>query len=139
MNVLIDTSVWSLALRRKREDLSPRENAIVRELTELIREGRVCIVGLIRQELLSGIRFPDQFEKIRSLLREFPDEQIMTSDHESAALHSNACRGQGVSPSLVGLLICQVGASRGWPIFTTDPDFQQYAKIIPIQLYNVRA
>ena len=138
MNVLVDTSVWSLALRRKREHLSASESAVAGELTELIREGRACILGLIRQELLSGIRFPEQFEKIRTLLREFPDERITTRDHEATAMQSNACRSRGVSPSVVDILICQVAVSRGWPIFTSDPDFQRYAKIIPIQLHTVR-
>ena len=55
MNVLVDTSVWSLALRRKRETLGDNERVLVRELSELIREGRAKVVGLVRQELLSGI------------------------------------------------------------------------------------
>jgi len=52
VNVLVDTSVWSLALRRK----ARRDHAMVDELAELIREGRVMMMGPIRQELLSGIK-----------------------------------------------------------------------------------
>ncbi len=51
--VLVDTSVWSLALRRKPEHLSPREQLLVAEWSELVREGRVQMIGPIRQELLS--------------------------------------------------------------------------------------
>src|SRR5208337_3484022 len=54
MNVLIDTSVWSLAFRRSRAS-SRREAQMVEELTELIQEGRALLFGPIRQELLSGI------------------------------------------------------------------------------------
>ncbi len=55
MNVLIDTSVWSLAFRRARGS-SRADAQIVAELTELIQEGRVLLMGPIRQELLSGAR-----------------------------------------------------------------------------------
>ena len=56
MNALVDTSVWSLALRRQHKDLTAAERAVVDELTNLTRESRTRIIGLIRQELLSGIR-----------------------------------------------------------------------------------
>jgi len=56
MNVLVDTSVWSLALRRKNESLTTNERFLVTELSELIREGRARVIGLVRQELLSGIK-----------------------------------------------------------------------------------
>ena len=72
MNVLVDTSVWSLALRRKPEDLGSAEKAIVAELRELIREGRARSFGLVRQELLSGIKTGEQFDKLKNVLRSFP-------------------------------------------------------------------
>ena len=49
MNVLVDTSVWSLALRRKPRELSAAEQPVVEELADLTREGRARIIGLIRQ------------------------------------------------------------------------------------------
>lgn len=66
MNVLIDTAVWSLALRRKNEDLNANEGLLVSELSELIREGRARLIGLVRQELLSGIRATEQYEILRN-------------------------------------------------------------------------
>jgi predicted nucleic acid-binding protein len=138
MNVLVDTSVWSLALRRKREDLNAGEKALVAELNELIREGRVRMLGIIRQELLSGIQNADQYEKLRRNLRAYPDEAIETTDYESAVQGSNECRSKGVAVSGVDVLICAATIRRGWPIFTTDPDFQRYARILPIQLHTPR-
>ena len=123
MQVLVDTSVWSLALRRRAQDLSLTENRIATELTELLQEGRCELVGAIRQELLSGIRSQEQFEKLRQRLRAFPDEPITTEDHEEAAAASNQCRAAGVSGSLVDFLLYAVSSRRGWCIFTTDPDF----------------
>jgi predicted nucleic acid-binding protein len=138
VNALVDTSVWSLALRRKNEDLNAVEKATVVELTELVREGRARIIGLVRQELLSGIRNPAQYEKIRASLRTFRDEMIDTSDHEAAAKANNDCRAQGVVVTTVDVLLCAIASSRGWSIFTTDFDFKNYANILPIKLHVVR-
>jgi predicted nucleic acid-binding protein len=138
MNVLVDTSLWSLALRRKAQDLSTREMSLVNELGELIREGRTRILGLIRQELLSGIKTSEQYEKLRVTLRAFEDESVDTSDYEAAAKASNQCRSKGVAVSLVDALICAVGSERNWPIFTTDPDFGNYANVLPIKLHSPR-
>ena len=139
MNVLVDTSVWSLALRRKRQDLSAAELSVVEELADLTREGRVRTLGLIRQELLSGIKTAAQYEKLRVALRAFPDEGIETSDYEAAARASNECRSRGVTAPVVHALICHVAFSRQWGIFTTDPDFKAYAKVLPIKLHAPRA
>ena len=65
MMVLVDTPVWSLALRRKREDLNPQEQHLTQALAELIREGRAQLPGMVRMELLSGIREPERFRKLR--------------------------------------------------------------------------
>ena len=138
MNVLVDTSVWSLALRRKAEDLNTTEKAIVAELKELIGEGRARMIGLVRQELLSGIKTSEQFEKLKTILRSFPDEQIHTADHEIAAKASNSCRSRGIAVSVVDVLVCAIAVSREWPIFTTDPDFHKYALAVPIKLYALR-
>ena len=58
MNTLIDTSVWSVALRRKPHDLSALEQSVVAELTGVIQAGRGRIIGPVRKELLSGIKNP---------------------------------------------------------------------------------
>ena len=83
MKVLVDTAIWSLALRRKATDLNAVESALVAELRELIKEGRVHLLGLVRQELLSGIKHQSQFEKLRTILRAFPDEALDISDYEA--------------------------------------------------------
>jgi predicted nucleic acid-binding protein len=138
MNVLVDTSVWSLAFRRKTEALNVNEKFIVTELSELIRERRARMIGLVRQELLSGIRTTDQHEKLRLHLRSFPDEQIDTSDHEEAANAGNRCRGKGIVVSIVDILLCAVAIKRAWAIFTTDSDFTTYVKILPISIHSPR-
>ena len=138
MNVLVDTSVWSLALRRKAHDLSAGEKAAVAELTELIQEGRARIIGLIRQELLSGVKTSGQYEKLCGILRSFPDEAISTLDYEAAAKAGNDCRARGVAVSVSDMLICAIALARDWAIFTTDPDFKNYAKVLPLKLHTPR-
>jgi len=138
MNVLVDTSVWSLALRRKNESLSTKEKLLVAELSELIREERTRMIGLVRQELLSGIKATEQYEKLRLHLRSFPDEVVDTSDYEEAAKAGNRCRAKGVVVSIVDILLCAVASKRLWTIFTTDPDFSNYAKVLPLRIHAPR-
>jgi predicted nucleic acid-binding protein len=121
MKLLIDACVWSLVLRRKPAvTLSREEQEMVAALTEAIRDGRAAILGPIRQEILSGIREPAQYEKLRRILRSFPDEPLTTSDHEEAARLFNLCRSNGVQCGAVDILLCAVARQRRWAILTFD-------------------
>jgi predicted nucleic acid-binding protein len=135
VRVLVDTSVWSLALRRKQTDLSPREQALGEALRELIREGRAQIVGPVRQELLSGIREDEGFRKLRDYLRAFDDPQLQVEDYEEAARMNNTCRARDIAGSPVDFLICAVANLRNWQVFTTDRDFGRYLKVLPVRLF----
>src|SRR5436309_11598932 len=94
-NVLIDTPVWSLALRRKTADLNEREKVISGALGDLIRDGRAQLMGVVRQELLSGIREEEQFKRLRDYLRAFDDSRLEMGDYEHAAQMHNRCRSRG--------------------------------------------
>lgn len=132
MRVLVDTSVWSLALRRGASLDRPE----VEELRSLIDEGRVAIIGPIRQELLSGIRSAESFERLRGQLAAFPDEHLTTADYERAAEHFNLCRGRGIQGSNTDFLICAAAERRNLPILTTDADFGRFAHILPIAIHG---
>ena len=134
MRVLVDTSVWSLVLRRGQPDHGGME----RELHELLREGRVVMMGAIRQELLSGIRSDDQFKKLRTRLRAFDDIALECDDYEEAARCYNRCRTAGVQGGSVDFLICAVAVRRKLAVFTTDADFGQYAAVVAMKLHEVR-
>ncbi len=136
MNLLVDTTAWYLAFRRKAEDLGAGEKIIVAELSELVKEGRARILGLTRQEFPSGVRSAAQYEKLRGALRSFPDLVIDTSDYESAAKSRNECRVKGLAVSIIDIRICEIASSRDWFIFTTDPDFDHRAKVFPIKLHK---
>ncbi len=132
MKVLVDTSVWSLALRRRVRAHAPA----VEELRRLIDEGRVAMIGPIRQELLSGIRTMEWFERLRDHLQPFQDERLETADFERAAEHFNTCRARGVQGSNTDFLICALAERRNLPILTTDADFSRFAAILPITLHG---
>ncbi len=139
MMVLVDTPVWSLALRRKREDLNAREQALTGALAELIRDGRAQIMGAIRQELLSGIREADRFEKLRGYLHAFDEPQLEIGDYEDAARMHNRCRTRGIAGSAIDFLICATAHRRKWQVFTTDRDFERYGKVLGVELYGLGA
>ncbi len=133
MKVLVDTSIWSLALRRKER----AENASKRsELASLVEDGRVAMIGPIRQELLSGIKERAQFDRLREHLRAFPDIELMSDDYEEAASFYNRCREKGIQGSNTDFLICATAARNKFSIFTADEDFTHFVKVLPIVLHN---
>jgi len=134
MNVLVDTCIWSFALRRS----APQDFAEVKELRELVREQRVLFLGIVRQEILSGIREELHFIRLRDHLRAFSDVQLETADFECAAELFNTCRKNGIQGSNTDFLICAVASRMNVPILTTDADFVSYSQYIPIKLHACR-
>lgn len=131
MNVLVDTSVWSLALRRSNTDKSKESNL----LKELILDSRAMIMGPIRQELLSGIAKTSHFNKLKNHLKAFPDLELTTNDFELAAEYYNNCRSKGIQGSNTDFLICSVSVNQKFSIFTVDNDFILFKEHLPIKLY----
>jgi len=136
MDVLVDTCIWSLALRRRAA--GPKDRPTTASLRDLIRDGRARMFGPIRQELLTGIRQPTQFDALKLRLAAFPDVPISTEDYETAADFSNRCRRRGVQGSGVDFFICDVAHRREMLVFTTDGDFVRFAKHLPIGLFEIR-
>lgn len=130
MKVIVDTCVWSLALRRN----EPSASAEVRLLQELVQDGRVALLGPIRQELLSGVKAPAHFKKLAEALSAFPDEQLDTEDYVEAARCFNRCRSKGVQGSNTDFLLCAVSLRSGFPILTTDGDFGDFKKVLRVKL-----
>jgi predicted nucleic acid-binding protein len=132
MKVLVDTSVWSLALRRSKQSIA----AQAEELRQLIQDHRVQMIGPIRQEILSGIRSDSQFTKLKKHLESFPDLPILTDDYVRAAKFFNLCRFKGIQGSNTDFLICSVAVRYKLSIFTTDNDFNLFSKHIKINLHQ---
>lgn len=133
MKILVDTSVWSIALRRKA--INDEESAVVKKLQELIESLQVAIIGPIRQEILSGIADEKQFELLKTKLGAFEDVSISTADYEKAAYFYSVCRVNGIQGSQIDFLICAVAVNHKMPVFTLDKDFMRYADYLPIKMY----
>jgi len=131
MKVLVDTCIWSHVLRHKKAD-----EELAEKLKDLIKDGRVVMIGPIRQELLSGISDPTQFRNLKNKLSSFEDLPLLTSHFEKAAEFSNICRKKGIQGSTTDFLICAISNLQKLQIFTDDKDFINYKKNLPIQLYK---
>lgn len=131
MKVIVDTSVWSLALRRRRGG----ESAEARTLRNLVLDRKVQMLGPVRQEILSGVRSTSEFRELRERLASFPDLPLTTEDYVKAVEFFNACRSKGIQGSNTDFLLCSVSWRTTMPIFTTDGDFAAYAGHLPVHLF----
>ena len=108
---------------------------MVNALADLVRDGRAVLMGAIRQELLSGIKLAEQFDQLRTSLAAFDDLPLPIAVYESAARAFNLCRANGVQGSNTDFLICAAALHHAVPIFSTDGDFEQYQRWLPIRRY----
>lgn len=131
MKVLVDTCIWSHALRSK----NPEFEAEAKSLAALIADQRVLILGAIRQEVLSGYSDPSKFEILKTRLSYFDNTPVLDDDYVVAAKFYNQCRQNGIQGSHIDLLICAVAVRLDCPIFTTDKDFGFYRQHLPIKLF----
>ena len=129
MKTLIDTCVWSFVIRHKDPSIE-----LTNKIKDLINDGRVVIIGPIRQELLSGISNIGQFNKLKETLSAFEDIPLKTEYFVKAAEFSNLCRNKGIQGATTDFLICAVAHCENLIIFTTDNDFENYKKYLPIKL-----
>ena len=78
------------------------------------------MLGLIRQELLSGVKEKVQFDRVKAALDAYLDEPTNTADHEYAARSYHECRSQGVQAGTVDILICALALRRSWEALSAD-------------------
>ena len=129
MKILVDTCVWSAVLRHKDPDIK-----ITERLKDFITDGLVTIIGPIRQELLSGISSIQLFNSLNEYMSPFEDINLKTIHFVKAAEFSNTCRKQGIQGSTIDYLICSVAHLENLIIYTTDKDFRNYKKFLPIKI-----
>jgi predicted nucleic acid-binding protein len=132
MRVIVDTSVWSLAFRKK--DKTEYELKLINYLSEIVRDLRCVMIGPIRQEILCGISNESKFIEMQNKLSIFSDWTIETEDYELAAKYYNNCRMNGIQGSHIDYLICAVAFNSNFSILTLDNDFDNYQKYTGIVL-----
>lgn len=131
MKIVIDTSAWSIYLRRSNR---PVASQLYKAIERLVRDDQVHLLGIVRQELLSGVANTQQFERLNRALSGFPDELAESEDHTLAAEFYNLCRAGGVQGSSIDFLICAIAKRLDAPILTLDHDFFGYARHVPIRV-----
>ena len=131
--ILVDTSVLSLAFRR-RIKTSP-EPPLVQRFRRLVEEDQpVAVPGIVLQELLSGVRTAVESERLENLMSGFPLILAAREHHLGAARIANACRRAGISASTVDCLIAAMAVKTKSHLLTGDEDFERMAPYCALQL-----
>ena len=132
--ILVDTTVWSKAYRRKKTGDDDQET--IKELWNILDNEEELLIGPVRQELLSGISDKNIFNELMIKLYGFNNYEIQLVDHDLAAEYFNVCLCNGIQGSQTDFLICAVAYRYNLEIFTEDKDFKNYRKYLPIKLYK---
>jgi predicted nucleic acid-binding protein len=132
--LFVDTSVWSLALRR---DVVP-DVPQVTALKQALQLGQqIVTTGLVLQELLQGFSGPRQAEALVERFRSLPLLSPDRADHIAAAQLRNTCRKNGVQAGTIDALFAQLCIRHGLLLLTTDHDFQHIAGVVTeLQLWT---
>lgn len=133
--ILVDTSVWSMAFRRRSSGVKePDEARVLRELIEADED--VALPGIVLQEILSGVREEAQFERLKEVLLGFPRVLASEQTHIEAARITNTCRSRGVAVSTVDCLIAAMAIEHNAHLFTGDKDFTYMADHCALRLFG---
>ena len=134
--ILLDTSVLSLAFRRRRGgEPEPQVAAILRRL--VAADAPVGVPGIVLQELLSGVRTPQEFDRLTGIMEGFALVLARREDHLTAARIANACARKGIPTSTVDCLIAALAISRQAALFTLDADFARMAAPSGLTLFKI--
>jgi hypothetical protein len=132
VNLLVDTSVWSLALRRD----APPDLPEVSALRSALEASQVVVTtGLILQEVLQGFSGPKAREQILERFRNLPLLTPDRADHVEAADLRNDCRRRGVQVGTIDALLTRLCQRYELMLLTTDRDFQRIAAVTELSVW----
>ena len=133
MNLFVDTSVWSLALRRD----SPPDPPEVQRLRDALAGGEpVHTTGIVLQELLQGYGAPKAARRIVERFAEIAMITPVRGDYIRAAELHNMCRSHGIQAGTIDALLAQICIRHDLIMLTTDGDFSHVADWAPLQLWR---
>jgi predicted nucleic acid-binding protein len=133
LSLFVDTSVWSLLLRRDR----PADISEVRALVHALETGeRVVTTGLVLQELLQGFAGPKARDQIAERFAAFPLLAPDRQDHIAAAELRRLCRKRGVQVGTIDVLLAQLCVRHELTLLTVDGDFSLMAKHCPLRIWS---
>lgn len=133
MNLFVDTSVWSLALRRDRQPTDPAVPFLARSLAA---GDPVFTTGLVLQEILQGFHGPRNRDSILDRFAALPLLVPNRHDHVRAAELRNTCRRQGIQVGTIDALLAQLCIRHHLTLLTTDRDFEQIAGVEPLEIWR---
>lgn len=133
LSLFVDTSTWSLALRRDRAENIPQVRALVRALET---GERVVTTGLVLQELLQGFSGPKAGDQIVERFAALPLLVPNREDHIEAAALRNLCRKRGVQVGTIDALLAQLCLRHELTLLTTDEDFTYIARYTRLRLWG---
>jgi predicted nucleic acid-binding protein len=129
VNVLVDTSVWSLALRRD----APPGGREVEALSAAVERGDVCLSGVILQEILQGFPSLERTRRLKDYLAPFPLLDVHRGDFVFAAEIRNKCRSKGLAVTTIDAQIAAAAINHGCALLTADADFEGVARHYPLR------
>jgi predicted nucleic acid-binding protein len=135
VSLLVDTSVWSLALRRDVEQSAPE---VVALRHALLGTDQVFTTGLVLQELLQGFAGPKDRAQLIDRLSALAFLQPVKEDHIEAAEVRNSCRRCGVQVGTIDALLIQLCRKSDLTLLTTDQDFHAATKHVEFRLWSAR-
>ena len=134
--MFVDTSVWSLALRRD----APAGVPQVAALADALGAGETILTtGLVLQELLQGFAGPKAGGQILERFSAVPLLVPDRDDHIQAAALRNACRRAGVQVGTIDALIAQLCIRHVLTLLSTDQDFENIARYTPLEVWRPRS
>ena len=133
MSLLVDTSAWSLALRRDGAQDAPEVMALH---TALLGADQVFTTGLVLQELLQGLAGPKAGEQIIERFATLAFLQPDREDHIEAAQVRNACCRKGVQVGTIDALLIQLCRRQDLVLLSADKDFENARQHVPFGLWQ---
>lgn len=131
MSVIVDTSVWSHALRRGSKSTDPQ----AAKLAGILTQGQtVLLLGVVLQEVLQGIKSARDFDRLSSHLDAFALLPLEREDYVAAARLRNLCRAKGVQASTVDFQIAAACIGHDCALLTCDKDFELISRFCPLRL-----
>ena len=129
--MFVDTSVWSLALRR---DTLPDHPAVALLHKALTESDNIVIAGIVLQELLQGFHGPKDQARIVERMQALPLLNPSRDTYIQAATLRNTCRRRGVQLGTIDALIAQLCIEHDLALLTADKDFVHAARFVPLRL-----
>ena len=129
----MDTSVWSLALRRH----SRAEGPEVQRLRDALGGGEaIHTTGIVLQELLQGYQGPRVKVEIIERFATIPVIEPVRDDYIAAADLRNECRRHGIQVGTIDALLAQLCIRHDLIMLSADRDFSHIADWTPLRLWR---